>query len=147
MNANFKTALAGGVLISLLPAWLISTLLKTFPNLRSENLEIVSDFLANEGGIAQIVFFLMVIFIIPVIEELIFRGGLWKLIEWKLSPYWTWIFISIVFAAIHIDPLQSLGLLPFSFFAGWLRYKTGKINLSIVAHISNNAVGCLLMMI
>jgi membrane protease YdiL (CAAX protease family) len=87
------------------------------------------------------------VFVIPPIEEILFRGWLWKMCRWKINPYWTWIITSLVFAAVHAEPLHILGLLPLSFFLGWLRKETGGIEYSTIAHITNNAVACLLMII
>ena len=98
-------------------------------------------------GPIQILFFILVVFFVPALEEFVFRGFLWKLFEWKLSPHYTWVAISILFAAIHMEPLHVLGLIPFSFFVGWLRLRTNKLGPSIVAHMANNAVGCLLMIL
>ena len=147
MKANYKTALAGGLLVGVLPAWIISFIAEAYPSLRPEDLGVLAEFLSGGIGPVQILFFAIIIFLIPPVEELIFRGGLWRLLEWKASPYWTWILVSIIFAAVHMELLHVLGLLPFSFFVGWLRYKTGSINLSVLAHMANNAVGCLLMIL
>ena len=59
----------------------------------------------------------------------------------------TWFTTSIIFAGIHLEPLHVLGLLPLSFFLGWLRLKDGSIGPSVVAHTTNNAVACLLMVL
>ena len=142
----YLTALLGGLTISLFPAWFVSRAAEIFPSVKPEELEIVSNFFSGGIGPLQITFFMLIVFIIPPIEELIFRGWVWKLFEWKLSPYWTWIFVSLLFAAVHAEPLHILGLIPFSFFLGWLRMKTGNINASVLAHMANNTVGCLLMM-
>jgi len=110
-------ALLGGLTISFVPTWLVSLLVNHVPALRPEELEIVSEFMSGGVGILQILFFMIIVFIIPPLEELVFRGWLWKLVSWKMTPYWTWIIISLVFAAIHMEPVHVLGLLPFSFFA------------------------------
>jgi len=140
-------ALLGGLTISFVPTWLVSLLVNHVPALRPEELEIVSEFMSGGVGILQILFFMIIVFIIPPLEELVFRGWLWKLVSWKMTPYWTWIIISLVFAAIHMEPVHVLGLLPFSFFVGWLRYKTGELGPSIIAHMANNAAACLLMVV
>jgi len=145
MTRPYLKALAGGLTIGLFPAWFVSFVAEIFPSLKPEELQIVSDFMSNGIGLIQILFFLLIVISIPLIEELIFRGLLWKLFEWKLTPFHTWITISILFALIHLEPLHILGLLPFSFFVGWLRYKTNQLGPSIIAHMANNAVACLLM--
>jgi len=145
MKRPYLTALLGGLSIGLIPSWVVSWLTELIPSLKPEELQIVSDFFSQGIGPLQIIFFMIIVFLVPPAEEAIFRGALWKLFEWKLSPYWTWILISLLFAAVHMEPLHIIGLLPFSFFVGWLRYKTGYIGPSILAHIANNATGCLLM--
>ena len=51
---------------------------------------------------------------------------------------------SLIFAAVHIDFLHVVGLLPASFLFGWFRYKTGDLKASLLCHMSNNLVACLL---
>ena len=147
LSRPYLKALLGGLTIGIIPAWAISFLAEAFPSLKPEELEILSEFMASGIGPIQILFFILVVFFVPALEEFVFRGFLWKLFEWKLSPHYTWVAISILFAAIHMEPLHVLGLIPFSFFVGWLRLRTNKLGPSIVAHMANNAVGCLLMIL
>ena len=143
----YKAATLGGALISLFPAWFVTQMARVFPSLRPEELEIVSEFFSTGIGPLQLILFAIVVFVVPPAEELVFRRWIWKLFNWKLTPYWTWIVVSVLFAAFHMEPLHIMGLLPFSFFLGWLRLKTGDINASVLAHMVNNAVGCLIMVI
>ena len=147
MNRPYLKALLGGATIGIAPAWFISLLAEVFPSLKPEELEIVSEFMSNGVGPIQILFFILIVFFIPVMEEILFRGLFWKLLEKKMTSYQTWIIISIFFAMIHMEPLHILGLIPFSFFVGWLRYRTKILGPSVVAHMANNAVGCLLMVL
>ena len=143
----YKAATLGGALISLFPAWFVTQMARVFPSLRPEELEIVSEFFSTGIGPLQLILFAIVVFVVPPAEELVFRRWIWKLFNWKLTPYWTWIVVSVLFAVFHMEPLHIMGLLPFSFFLGWLRLKTGDINASVLAHMVNNAVGCLIMVI
>ena len=145
INANYKTALAGGLTIGLIPAWLVNFIVSVFPSLKPEELEVVAEFMSGGTGALQLLFFTIIVFIIPAIEELVFRGWLWKFINRRLSSYWTWVVVSLLFAAVHMEPVHIAGLLPFSFFVGWLRRETGKLGPSVVAHMANNAVACMLM--
>lgn len=142
----YRLAIVGGVLISLIPALIINLIAASFPSTQPEKLKIVSDFFSEGIGLEQLIFFAIVILFIPPVEEYIFRGLLWSLFEWVVkSPKLTWVGISLLFALFHMEPLHVIGLLPISFFIGWLRLKTGNLSASILAHMSNNAVGCLLM--
>ena len=142
-----KVAVLGGATISLFPAWFVSLAADAFPSLRPEELEVVSEFFSSGIGPLQLIVMGIVIFVVPPMEELVFRGWAWKLCRWKMSPKWTCITTSVLFAAVHQEPLHILGLLPLSFFLGWLRLKTGNIEASTIAHMVNNAVGCLVMVL
>jgi membrane protease YdiL (CAAX protease family) len=144
----YKAAGLGGALISLFPAWFVTQAARMFPSLKPEELQIVSDFFSSGIGPLQIMLFAIVVFVVPPIEEYIFRDALWRLFGWiTQSPKLTWLCISFLFAAFHMEPLHVVGLLPLSLFLGWLRLKTGNINASVVAHMTNNAVGCLIMVL
>ena len=144
----YKTAIVGGSLISLFPALFVTQAVRMFPSLKPEELQVVSDFFSAGIGPMQIMLFAIVVFVVPPAEEFIFRSALWRLFGWvKQTPKVTWIGVSLLFAAFHMEPLHIMGLLPLSFFLGWLRLKTGNINASTLAHMANNAVGCLLMVI
>ena len=143
----YTVALLGGATISLIPSLAVTKLAQAFPSLKPQELGIVSEFFANGIGPLQAILFMCIIFVIPPIEELIFREWGWGLVSRYLSPERTWVFTSILFALVHLEPLHVLGLLPLSLFLGWLRLETGDIRSSIVAHCTNNAVACLLMVI
>ena len=149
MKHPYWTALLGGATVSLLPTWLISKAVQRFPALAPEELEIVSEFFGNGMGAAQFLVFCIIVFILPQAEEWLFRGVLWNFLEGKagVPKRFVWVTISIMFAVVHIEPLHVVGLLPLSFFLGWLRLKTGGIGPSVVAHVTNNIVACLLMVL
>tara|TARA_R100000655_G_scaffold54032_1_gene92027 strand:+ start:727 stop:1176 length:450 start_codon:yes stop_codon:yes gene_type:complete len=147
LNPSYKTALLVGSLIGVVPAWLVAQLAELVPALQPEELSAVSEFMSEGLGLEQMIFLLLVVTMVPILEELVFRKWLWFLVEWKMSSYWTWIITSLLFAAVHMEPLHVMGLLPFSFFAGWLKHRTGKTRYSIVAHMANNAMACLLMVV
>lgn len=70
-------------------------------------------------------------------EELFFRG----LVQGSVRPAQRAIIISAcLFALIHVDVEQAAGVLALGFYLSWLRYQTGSIIPSIVAHIANNSV-------
>jgi membrane protease YdiL (CAAX protease family) len=147
MKNPLAKAVLGGATISLIPSILITRIAELFPSLAPDELQIVSDFFGNGVGLWQWLAMSIIVFVMPVIEEVIFRGWLWRLCKWRLNSYWTWVITSLVFAAVHAEPLHILGLLPLSFFLGWLRKETDDIGYSTVAHVTNNAVACLLMII
>ena len=145
MRHWYLLALVVGSLISIVPAWFVTKLVEYFPKLEPTELVQVSDFLSGDLSVIHVVFALIIILVSPVIEEVFFRGLLWRASSLIFSDKVTWVAISLIFAAVHLSPVHILGLLPFSFFVGWLRLKTGKLLPSILAHVANNTVAFILM--
>jgi membrane protease YdiL (CAAX protease family) len=145
VNRPYLTALLGGATISLFPTWFVAQIASRFPSTAPGELKIVSEFFGDGIGAPQLLVFLIIVLFLPVIEEWLFRGVLWRLASKVMTSGFVWVTISLLFAAAHWEPLHALGLLPFSFFLGWLRMKTGELGPSIVAHMTNNLIACLLM--
>ena len=143
MKRPYLTALLGGATISLLPTWLVAQMAARFPALAPQELEIVSEFFDKGFGPPQLLVFFIIMTILPILEEWLFRGFLWRWVSKVFSPKYTLVTVSLAFALAHWEPLHILGLLPLSFFLGWLRMKTGELGPSIVAHMTNNLVACL----
>ena len=134
-----------GALISIVPAIIVSLLSSWFPATESENLALIRDiFSAQSYGFLQYFLIFNIIVVSPIIEEVIFRGVLWSFLKRYVNEKSVFIVTSLIFAAVHIDFLHVVGLLPASFLFGWFRYKTGDLKASLLCHMSNNLVACLL---
>ena len=137
-ESPYKLAILGGVAISIVASTVMAAIQSWFPNFDSEGLEAVDQLLAGPPIVVAILLFLIVI-VSPILEELIFRKFLWWVSSLMFSPITTLFVISILFAAVHGSLFHAIGLLPISFFFGWLRMKTGSIKHCTVAHVANNA--------
>jgi membrane protease YdiL (CAAX protease family) len=145
MKHLYKKAIMSGALISIVPAIIVSLLSSWFPATESENLALIRDiFSAQSYGFLQYFLIFSIIVVSPIIEEVIFRGVLWSFLKRYVNEKSVFIATSLIFAAVHIDFLHVVGLLPASFLFGWFRYKTGDIKASLLCHMSNNLVACLL---
>ena len=145
MKHLYKKAIMSGALISIVPAIIVSLLSSWFPATESENLALIRDiFSAQSYGFLQYFLIFNIIVVSPIIEEVIFRGVLWSFLKKYVNEKSVFIATSLIFAAVHIDFLHVVGLLPASFLFGWFRYKTGDIKASLLCHMSNNLVACLL---
>mgnify|MGYP003153588204 CR=1 FL=1 len=145
MNHMYLKAIIGGMLISIAPAIVVTALSEWFPATESENLILIKEILsAQTYGFFHYFILSSIIFFSPVLEEVIFRGILWNVLAKIFTEKTVFILSSLMFAAIHIDFLHVLGLIPASFLFGWFRYKTGDIKASLLCHISNNFIACLL---
>ncbi len=83
----------------------------------------------------------------PVVEELFFRGLLLRALLGKLrrlgprlGPAVSIVITALVFALVHFEALQFLGLAAFGVVLGLLAVRTGRLGSSIVAHMAFNAV-------
>ena len=137
-ESPYKLAIIVGTIIPLVVSALMAEVQSWFPSLDSEGLEAINQLLAGSPVIVAVLLFAIVIFS-PIVEELMFRKLLWWVSSLMFSQTTTLIVISIFFAAIHGSLFHAIGLLPISFFLGWLRMKTGSIKHCTVAHIANNA--------
>ena len=137
-ESPYKLAIIVGTIIPLVVSALMAEVQSWFPSLDSEGLEAINQLLASSPAVIAVLLFAIVIFS-PIVEELMFRKLLWWISSLMFSQTTTLIVISIFFAAIHGSLFHAIGLLPISFFLGWLRMKTGSIKHCTVAHIANNA--------
>ena len=75
----------------------------------------------------------------PVVEELAFRGLVFAgLRKHGFSPLITIVLSALVFALFHLEPARILVLLGVGLVLGYLRWRTGSMGASLVAHCVNN---------
>jgi len=79
----------------------------------------------------------------PLAEELIFRGLLFGWLEGRWNGWVAWIVSSLAFGAAHVDLTHIALVLPLGFLFGWLRWRTGSLLPSLVAHAVNNSAAVL----
>ena len=77
----------------------------------------------------------------PVVEELVFRGAILRVLLEGSSRHWPAIVASaVIFAAIHLNPVQ----MPHAFFLGlllgWMYYRTCSVIPGIMVHWVNNTL-------
>ncbi len=76
----------------------------------------------------------------PLAEELVFRGLLYGWLEGRWGGAAAWIASSLAFAAAHVEPAHAILVLPLGLLFGWLRWRTGSLWPSLVAHTANNGL-------
>ena len=86
--------------------------------------------------------------LVPVIEELVFRGLWWSALEKRgMKPHWILLTTSFIFAAIHIEPQRSAVLFVLGLALGAGRLATGRLGPAIAAHAMINSIGMLFLLI
>lgn len=76
----------------------------------------------------------------PVLEELLFRGAITKVLLEKYEPTTAILLSGMVFGVFHINPVQVVSATLAGFFFAWLYYKTRNLLLCMLIHIFNNSL-------
>jgi membrane protease YdiL (CAAX protease family) len=80
----------------------------------------------------------------PVIEELVYRGLILQALQSRLNDWLALIISAAWFALIHLQPVELPGLFAFALVLGICFQRTGRLGMSVMAHIGFNAAGLLL---
>ncbi len=79
----------------------------------------------------------------PFAEEVAFRGYLLSALRTHLPTGAAIAASSILFAAMHLDPVRFPAVLFLGLFLGWLAWRSGSIWPAVAAHAVNNGLGSL----
>lgn len=91
------------------------------------------------GNFGKILFIVLLCFVIPVIEEIYFRGLLFPTISCKIGPVYAGIITVALFSFLHFMSLANLLLLVIIGAVNtWLVHKSNSIVTGILSHISYN---------
>jgi len=134
-------AVVAGATTGWAPGWVAGRLREAFPAFDLGGVAMVNEALSagTTGQVAAVVG--AVVVGAPVVEELVFRGMLWDAFSRTLAPWATWLVVSVVFSAYHMDPFQALPLLFTAGVIGWFRLRTASVLPGMVVHFVNNALG------
>lgn len=81
----------------------------------------------------------------PVLEELLFRGAVEKLLLQQYAPANAILFSALIFGVFHFNPAQIVPAFLMGLMLGWMYYKTASLIPCIVVHILNNSLSVYLM--
>jgi uncharacterized protein len=94
---------------------------------------------AAHGGLQITLLFLFLAIGAPVIEELFFRGLLFRSLRRRYGPWVAIVGSAVVFGLAHFELLQLPALILFGLVLGVLAEKTGRLGPGIMAHAAFNA--------
>jgi membrane protease YdiL (CAAX protease family) len=109
------------------------------PGLSQGSLENLGE-AAESTGLSFWIMALSTAVVAPVYEELLFRGYVFRGLSRSAGPVVAIIVSSLLFAGFHGDPLHAIAVLPMGLLLGWLRWRTGSIWPSMIAHGLNLAI-------
>ena len=88
-------------------------------------------------------FIITAVLIAPIAEELVFRKGMIDALQHSRYARVRGLAVlisALLFGAIHLNPIQSLGAFAFGLFFGWVYVRTRSLLLPILCHILNNGL-------
>ncbi len=98
----------------------------------------LADSAHGAGGKVMLV--LLTCVFAPVFEEFFYRGFLLRAVRRRFSAPIAVVIVAVVFAALHLEPLQLPGLFLFGCVSGFLCLRYDRLGPSVAAHIGFNAV-------
>ena len=82
----------------------------------------------------------------PLVEELLFRGAIQgHLLRSGVKPIYAILISSVIFGAVHGNPVQIPFAFAFGLILGWLYYRTGSVVPGMIGHFINNSIACIQM--
>jgi membrane protease YdiL (CAAX protease family) len=98
------------------------------------------------SGGTTLVLFVLIVFGAPIVEELFYRGLLQRSLLARFNDVVVIIGVAALFAVIHLRPVEYPGLFVFGLIVGMAAMLTGRLGMSIMAHIGFNLTGLLLVL-
>jgi membrane protease YdiL (CAAX protease family) len=139
-SSPLATLLAAASGVALCPALGVveDFLTKRFP-LPTEESDLVQNLLQTNSLVGQIVFVLAFAVVVPVSEELFFRGALFGGLRRGRAEGIAVLATAVFFAASELSPREVLTAFVLGLFASWLRGRSGSIVPSVLAVMAYNA--------
>ena len=102
--------------------------------------DIMQKILLDNESSTVVYSFITIVIAAPILEELIFRGIILNGLLKSYSPLKSIIISSLLFGLIHLNPWQFIGASIGGILSGWVYFKTKKITLPIIIHMTNNSL-------
>ena len=76
----------------------------------------------------------------PIVEELLFRGTVAKILLQRYKPWVAIVVSGVLFGIYHMNPVQMVAASFSGIFLGWLYYQTRSLVPCMVVHVLNNSL-------
>lgn len=103
------------------------------------------DLVDSAHGVGVVLLVLAVVVGAPLVEELVYRGLLHGAFTRCLGRWQGMVVVAVWFAVVHFQPIEIPGLFVVGLVLGACATFTGRLGLSVVAHLSFNLTGLLLV--
>jgi membrane protease YdiL (CAAX protease family) len=85
--------------------------------------------------------------LVPVVEELLFRGVIQNSLVSRYGPAAGIGLSALLFATYHLNPWQAFSALALGALFGWVTHRTGSLRSAIMLHAGNNTLAVVLVWI
>ncbi|HZK61020.1 MAG TPA: type II CAAX endopeptidase family protein, partial [Anaerovoracaceae bacterium] len=134
-----RRAIFWGLGLMVIRAFLAQGLLYLFPFLNFGTEMLQQSLVTNNLTLSsQIIVIVLGALVIPVGEELFFRGFLYRWIRNRLSFSMAVLMSALVFGAFHLIPIQAIMAFPLGLLNAWMFERSRSLWPPIVLHITNN---------
>ena len=121
---------------TIIPSGWLQEQMPELPNLVEEEFDMI---LRDRYG------YFVVGLLVPLAEELVFRGAILRsLLKWNSRPWVAILISAVLFSVAHMNPAQIPHTLLIGLLLGWLYYRTDSIVPGVVFHWVNNTVAYVL---
>lgn len=106
-----------------------------------------TDLTSTAPGWWKILLILVVVVGAPIVEEIVYRGAVHTHLQRTAGTAVAVVGTAVLFAGIHMSPIEFPGLFVFALVLGYARHRSGTLGLSIVTHMAFNAAGLVLVLV
>jgi len=98
----------------------------------------------NSTLMSQVIVIFLGALVIPIGEELFFRGFLYRWMRNRMTFRMAILSSALVFSAFHLIPIQAILAFPLGVVNAWMFERSKSLLPSIVLHMTNNGVALIL---
>ncbi|MCL5992548.1 MAG: CPBP family intramembrane metalloprotease [Bacteroidetes bacterium] len=122
-------------------------LLEAYKSTEKSIEQLYTQILGGSGFLAAMKALLIGAIIPSVTEETLFRGFYQRSLEEELKPYLAILITGIIFAVVHLNPINFIPLIFIGLYLGVVAYGTRSLLIPILIHFLHNAVAVVIMYI
>lgn len=134
-----KGKVIGSLVIAAVGCYCLDILVASLVSIISpEALEVFNSSMEAVLGGDELMAFLVVVFLAPIAEEILFRGIIFNMLSKHWSELAAIIVSTVLFGLYHANLMQAIYVLPIGLLLGYTAYKCKSVLPCIVIHMINN---------
>lgn len=113
--------------------------------MKTTNILFQLDTFNNISKNISILFYIKILILAPFFEEFTFRGIILNGFLSRYSPLRSIFITSLIFAVLHLNPMQFIATFLMGLLTGWYYYKTRNLLSCMIIHFLNNLIGIIVI--